>query len=394
MENNCSLNLSLIPKELELILHIMRNENLNNKDELIEAFNGINWEYFLELAMHHRLYPILYGKLKKTDDNLIPNFVVQELSHSYKMNTFQMLKLSGEMEQLCKTFNENQIQILVLKGPVLAEDLYGDISLRTCGDLDVLVPISQLDNVNKILINQGYQKDDYIQTVLNDWRWRHHHVTYFHPEKRVKIEIHWRLNPGPGKEPSFWELWERKRVSSLTSYPVYYLGKEDLFVFLVSHGARHGWSRLRWLVDISQLIKQKMDWLTLVSLLKKYQYYHVGGQAIVLASQLLATPIMKEMKPLIKGNHSIRLAQGAIFYLEKTVNLHNEPLPADIASYHKHHLFFLMSNKQKFLFIMSFLYPYPEDAKTLPLPEHLHFLYFLLRPFLWAWRKTKHHAIS
>ena len=38
-------------------------------------------------------------------------------------------------------------------------------------------------------------KDDYIQTVLNDWKWRHHHVTYFHPEKEIKLEIHWRLNP-------------------------------------------------------------------------------------------------------------------------------------------------------------------------------------------------------
>ena len=75
-------------------------------------------------------------------------------------------------------------------------------------------------------------KDDYIQTVLNDWKWRHHHFTYFHSEKKVKLEIHWRLHPGPGKEPSFTELWERKQKSSLTKFPVYCLGNEDLFLFL------------------------------------------------------------------------------------------------------------------------------------------------------------------
>lgn len=100
------------------------------------------------------------------------------------------------------------------------------------------------------------------------------------------------------------------------------------------------------------------------------------------------------MKTFIKGNRPKKLAQAAIFYLEKMVNLHNEPVPDDISKYHKRHLFFLMSWKQRFFFIMSFLYPYPEDAQTLPLPNCLHFLYFLLRPFLWVWRKTKYHALS
>ena len=43
---------------------------------------------------------------------------------------------------------------------------------------------------------------------------------------------------------------------------------------------------------------------------------------------------------------------------------------------------------------MSFLYPYPEDAEILPLPKYLQFLYFPLRPFLWAWRKTMKRALT
>ena len=45
------------------------------------------------------------------------------------------------MEQVSKLFNENKINLLILKGPVLAVDLYGDISLRTSSDLDILIPI-------------------------------------------------------------------------------------------------------------------------------------------------------------------------------------------------------------------------------------------------------------
>ena len=78
------------------------------------------------------------------------------------------------------------------------------------------------------MITFGYVKDDYIETILNDWKWRHHHVTYIHPKKEVKVEVHWRLNPGQGKEPSFQNYGIEKEISLLTTKPIYFLGKEDL----------------------------------------------------------------------------------------------------------------------------------------------------------------------
>ena len=74
------------------------------------------------------------------------------LQRNYKINTFQMLHLSGEMEQVSKLFTENEIRTLFLKGPVLAHDLYGDISLRTSSDLDLLIPLHDLDKAEELLI--------------------------------------------------------------------------------------------------------------------------------------------------------------------------------------------------------------------------------------------------
>ncbi|KHE71670.1 nucleotidyltransferase family protein, partial [Halobacillus sp. BBL2006] len=166
----------------------------------------------------------------------------------------------------------------------------------------------------------------------------------------------------------------------------------DLFLFLVSHGARHGWSRLRWLVDIHQLMKQDLSWVQVNSNLSRYHFQEEGAQACILSSELLASPVNGEVK-LNKKSHS--LAQQAVFYLETMINLHNLPLPEEVAHYHKRHLFALMSYQQKLFFILSFLHPYPEDAQLLPLPKRLHFLYFPLRPFLWGWRKTtKKHVLT
>lgn len=384
------LNLANLSKELLLILELLREEN----EAYIQLNQGIlckevDWNHFLELALHHRVFPLLHFKIKQLGENVVPHFVVKFLAQHYKNNTFKMLHLSSEMEQVSRIFSDHQIKTLFLKGPVLAQHLYGDISLRTSSDLDFLVPIQNLEESEGILVNLGYEKDDYIETVLNDWRWRHHHVTYFHPQKKIKLEIHWRLHPGPGREPVFQQLWERKRKSPLTNSPVYLLGKEDLFFYLVSHGARHGWSRLRWLVDIQQLIKQKLNWETTCRLFKKYHNPDVAGQAIILSSQLLNSTVKEELKPFLSGNRTYHLAQEAIYYLEKMVNLHTDPVPKDVSKYHGRHLFSLMSVEQKCFYVLSFLHPFPEDVKTLPLPKHLHLLYYPLRPLLWIWRKAK-----
>ncbi|MFD0682137.1 MULTISPECIES: nucleotidyltransferase domain-containing protein [unclassified Paenibacillus] len=394
MVNNYNLNLTVLTKELKLLLFLMKMENdeevlLNNK----KLFEDIDWGQFLQLARHHRVHPIVYTTLKGADKSWIPSSVVEALRMDYQKSTFQMLHLSGEMEQLSKLFTEHKIQSLVLKGPILSQDLYGDVSLRTSRDLDILIPIDDLDNAEELLLKLGYDKLVEFSTILNDWRWRHHHITFIHPVKGVTVEIHWRLNPGPAKEPSFHELWERKRLSPLTSFPVYFLGKEDLFFYLASHGARHGWSRLRWLADMDRIAKQKLDWGKINCLMQQYKCLHVGGQTIILASQLLNTPIITEMKPLLAASNSMRLAQDAIFYLKEMINLHTIPVPQHVSDYHKRHLFSLMSFQNKILFVMSFFYPYPEDAQTLPLPKAFHFLYFPLRPILWAWRKTRKYAL-
>lgn len=393
MDKEFKPDIHTIPKELQLILNLLKTQSGSNITEIKGELKNIDWKHFLELVFHHRIYPILYEKVKMFGEDLIPVYVIHTLGKAFKKNTFEMLYLCAEMEYLASIFNERQIRMMVLKGPVLAQDLYGDLSLRTSKDLDILISIRELEKADQILQQDGYIKKEFINLSLNDWKWRNHHFEYFHPEKRISIEIHWRLNPFPGGGPDFVELWQRKRKSSLTNYPIYYLGREDLFLFLASHGSRHGWFRLRWLVDINQMINQEINWKILINQLKRYQYIPAGGQALALASGLLDAQIPSELMKLVKRKKSKKLAQAAIFYLEKMVDLHTEPVPKDIDDYHKKHLNSLLTKRKRFLYVLSYLYPYPLDAETLPLPKKLHILYFPLRPFLWVWRKTKKHAL-
>jgi len=382
MENNYVLDLSTISRELKLLLKITVMEN-NGRNESFnsELFDAIDWELFIQLARHHRIYPLIYSKLKRINKKYVPHHVIESLYQEYKKNTFQMLHLSGEMEQISKLFNESDIRLLFLKGPVIAHDLYGDISLRTSKDLDIIIPMTDLKKAEELLISIGYEKENQ-PNFFNEWKWRNHHIAFFHMQKKIQIEVHWRLEPFPSKEPSFNELWERKRTSTITRFPTYFLGKEDLYFYLVSHGARHGWFRLRWLLDIDQMLKKGLNLDKTEKLFKKYQRQHLEGQALILASQLLKSPINERIKFLTVGKRSKLLSEWSIFFIEE-MNQFNYP---------KEYTVLLKSKTQIFLTKMKAFYPDSKDVEAIKLPKSLHFLYFILRPFLLVWRKRRKNA--
>ena len=49
-----------------------------------EWFIHIDWDKFLELAMHHRIYSIIYPKMKEIDEKLIPAYVMQNYINNIK----------------------------------------------------------------------------------------------------------------------------------------------------------------------------------------------------------------------------------------------------------------------------------------------------------------------
>jgi len=85
MDHKFQLDLTLMPKELKILLKLIKDDN----DEHIhqhknEWFTSMDWDYFLKLAMHHRIYPLVYLKLKEVAPKLTPSHVLQTLQVEYK----------------------------------------------------------------------------------------------------------------------------------------------------------------------------------------------------------------------------------------------------------------------------------------------------------------------
>jgi hypothetical protein len=375
-------------KELNFILWLLRiEEHPRYDDREIKAIcSDMDWDQFLFLAKHHRVYPTIYPSLSKLDRELIPDEVITVFHQEYRNNTFQMLHLYGEMERVCQTFAYEQVRSLMLKGPVLAEAIYGDLSMRTSKDLDILIPFQDLEKVAKILFALGYEDDD-APRILNNLRRKTHHISYTNPQRNIQIEVHWQLNPGSTNEPSFNELWERRRTGSRSSCPVYFLSEKDLFFNLVTHGTRHGWFRLRWLTDIDRMVRQGLNWCQLLPSLMRYDAAHLGSQSLILIAQLLHTPVNNEMKSIMNSSRGRQLAQMTLHIINNIVNLTDMPISEDVDKYYRGYLLSTMSMYQRWVYIIGLLYPSSYDAVTLPLPKVLHFMYFPLRPFLWLWRR-------
>lgn len=351
--------------------------------------NELDWFRLLELAEYHRVLPLLFPLMQKFDGAYIPANVRDFIEREKLTHTLKMLKLSAETENVSRALEGEGIRSLILKGPVLAIDLYGDLSLRSSKDLDILVPFSELQRADELFRSLGYVKEEPLPSVLGDWRWRCHHDIYLHHGKQVCIEVHWRLHPGPSNEPNFDVLWGRRRRSVLSSYPINYLGEEDLFLYLAYHGARHGWFRLRWLSDIGRLASRGMDWGRLKEVCGLYGMTLAAGQAFALSARLLHSAIPEPFQKIAERRLVGRLEKQAMHYLTHSINLEQDERSGREDWAYRRYLYALRSRKQQLVYLVSLLYPSPLDAQALPLPNKLHALYFVLRPPLLFWRKAK-----
>lgn len=378
-----TVDLAVTGKEFQLMLYFLQSER---DEECLpigkEEIKTINWDLFLKSVYHHRVHPAIFKKITEEDYEFVPKYVKKQIHHAYVSNTMNMLKLAGEMERINKALSDSQIRMLMLKGPILSYQIYGDLSSRTSSDLDILIEFDELLKVTKILHSLGYEIAYEPPRKLKDWQVRNHHIEFFNIETKTEIEVHWRLHPGPSSEPSFDQLWDsRQEINAVTKTTIQCLGNESLFYYLITHGARHGWFRLRWLTDIIEL-KKKVNVSS--ELIRKHHALHLYQQASYLSSLLFHY----EFSPHNSfSNRETRLAKEAFRFIYNEINI-DHPQTKEWEEQGKRYLFDIKPFSQKVFYVSRKFRANSWDAQYLPLPKQLHFLYLPLRPILWLLRRT------
>lgn len=383
------------PPELKLVLRCARTEPSEGDAELIARLcrEPLDWPGFLRLVVRHRVAPLVLQSLRRTDQSAIPEEVERDLGRVVERNTLNALKQTSELVRLLRRFETGGVRVLPIKGPVLTIQAYEALKLRHAGDLDLLVDPASVWEADEILIAAGYKRiiPEYpltagqaaaFMTIRKDF-------TYFHAEKAVYVELHWRLSQNKHLVPlTLGELWSRRQFVRIGSEDVAAMSREDLLLYLCAHGAHTGWFRLKWLCDIAELIAEDDKASTEAVLERGDQLGSIRTllQGFYLAHELLDAPLSASIQNSIKQDgvvmSMVGLATRSVLQDESNWSTDNTPvswMPTQI-SYRLRLRADLPYKIQNF----SFYSLWSDQYQHFRLPRRLYWIYFLFAPLLWV----------
>ena len=249
--------------EIQLIIECSQTEITALKaNEIIEALRRpLDWSYILETAGRNCVLPLVSWNLRGKFDEFLPPETKSRLNQYLQQHTQSNMFLTAKLIEIIKLFKSNDIPVLPFKGPLLAMQFYGNVALRSFGDLDVLVQMKHLETAIKLLEEKGYEPLSGINWLKkNNFDINHKDIKFVHKESNVLLELHWKLSNSYFALPlENHRLWNDAETISFGGTKVHNLSFDDLLIFLCLHGGRHGWERLSWICDVNQMISSRED---------------------------------------------------------------------------------------------------------------------------------------
>jgi hypothetical protein len=206
------------------------------------------------------------------------------------------LALTAELLRLLDLFDRHSIPALPFKGPVLADQLYGDIAAREFCDLDILVRKQDILRAKFALLDAGYTTDLPHPPARQAAYLRARYEIHFRsPDGAVPIEIHQAfLPPSYGYFFDYDALWRRLQGRPFFGRQILAMAPEDLLLFLCAHGAKHSWNEPSLIRDVARLLSVSVDELRWPELLRHATA--IGTRRILLLGILLAgSPVPPEI---------------------------------------------------------------------------------------------------
>lgn len=276
----------------------------------------LDWQTVLNRSWWHRIRPLTYRYLRAQPSGLVPAAVLEALrEHSVELEqrNERLMKMLGIVTEL---FDESSLPMLVFKGPTLAMDAYGDLNLRECGDLDMLIRPDDFPRVREVLVAHGFAClwDD-----LDSKRKRQLFACEFQRDG-VELDVHWDLAPKwHNFEVDFDRLWQSGDPLDPKHQLVRKLRAEDSLEVLCMHGTRHWWDRLRWICDIAELVNSGSikDWNRVEARAAESNCFRSVWLGLWLASDLLGANLPSEIQGRVERLPAVKqLASQVSVWLE------------------------------------------------------------------------------
>lgn len=204
---------------------------------------ALNWNLMLALASRNRTVSFLHAAIKKLGvADRLPRPLTEHLRQEYLHNYQRNLAFESEVKQLLESFRAADLPLIVLRGVMMSEKVFGNPALRTSNDIDILIRRRDLPRIKETVHPLGFVQDP--RSLDDEFYERHHlHLPYLKRERLVLLEIHWsydhKYTPfNIDTEATF----HSARTIDYQGMEALELGPEDLLVMLCLHAFKHSCS--------------------------------------------------------------------------------------------------------------------------------------------------------
>jgi hypothetical protein len=382
-----------VDRETELLVNCARVHIDQTRAETITLLvaQDLNWERLLKLAQRNGLIPLFFHHLNQICPAAVPPRHFNFLRDYFQKNSAFNLLLSGELLRLLKSFEAGGVSAVAYKGPATARKIYGNISLRQFGDLDVLVREADVWRASELLVAAGFEPHFVIPGRKREAFLRLSYVSLFRRQAgRLMVELHWRIAPGFfSVRFNTAALWPRLDTVEIQGADVSVPAAEDLLLMLSVHGAKDCWEKLEWVTCVAELINgtPSLDWQVLWRRSQEIHCEQMLLLALLLAHDLLDAPLPAEALDRIRKSSELATIAKAVTQDFLSEDLRPRTLPFRL----RFHLALKDTASDKLRHCVRLaMTTTPVDWAMTPLPRSLSFIYPLLR----AVRLTRKYALD
>jgi hypothetical protein len=288
-----------------------------DNQRFLQLVHSADWSPLLALAEEHGVLGHLAVRVRGLEENLIPAEIRQTLVEHHREQVISTLGMTAELFRLLELFAAKDIPALVVKGPVLSIQAYGDPTLRGYGDLDLLVRQRDIRRATESLQSAGYRTT--VPPSAIDRGKIPGQYLFSQTDTKLVVELHndYTLRYFPRRLP-IEEFFARQIRVRLDAHEAPALSVEDELVLISIHGAKHLWERLLWIADVAALVSRQtgIDWARAQASAKAVGAEHLLHTGLRLAADLLHTPLPPEVAALVRQDAmAAKLVSGILRWL-------------------------------------------------------------------------------
>ena len=218
---------------------------------------------------------------------------------------------------------------------------------------------------------------------------KNHHIIFQHPERQVTVEIHWKLsthNTIPTIEVKK-IIGENLESLTIQGYRFNVFSDELEFVYLIIHGAKHGWMRLKWLHDIYCFYQKKdLNFDKVLELARAFKCDNLLLQSECLVNLYFKCNVKIFANRISRNSDFDSLFQYTIKCITKVEQLDEVTTIKESVGWYMY-LYKLFPTRYYRMGLIRQLLFNELDMSDLILPDRLAFIYVLYRPISFLKRR-------